>query len=235
MYPGMMNKLYFQSTAKEEYKIAIQEYIKKNIDSIKNPNYLYTTSIETIKEEYFDNKIKEIIINSFDNTNQESIQYQNPGLDYEKLKNEANKIAVVSNNNSFGIQNEYYTKFIEPSIQNGTFPFSIIIPSNLNQNQEYQDFLLLLELLQSYQIKPFFVIEDLHPDIFSKNRDEMTQLIVSIKSKLEEYEYEYFDMWSYEKKEYEIGTLTDMVHIGELGWLKINQKIIDYFMPQRRD
>lgn len=63
----------------------------------------------------------------------------------------------------------------------------------------------------------------------------MTQLIVSIKSKLEEYEYEYFDMWSYEKNKYEIGTLIDMVHMGELGWLKINQKIIDYFMPQKRD
>ena len=235
MYPGMMNKLYFQSTAKEEYKVVIQEYIKKNIDSIKNPNYLYTTSIETIKEEYFDNKIKEIIIDTFDNRSQETIDYKNPLLDYEKLKIEAQKIVAYSNNNSFGIQNEYYTKFIEPSIQNGTFPFSIMVPKNLSQNQEYQDFLLLLELLQSYQIKPFFVIEDLHPEIFSKNRDEMTQLIVTIKSKLEEYEYSYFDMWSYEKKEYEMGTLIDMVHMGELGWLKINQQIIDYFMPQQRD
>lgn len=235
MYPGMMNKLYFQSTAKEEYKVVIQEYIKKNIDSIKNPNYLYTTSIETIKEEYFDNKIKEIIIDTFDNRSQETIDYKNPLLDYEKLKIEAQKIVAYSNNNSFGIQNEYYTKFIEPSIQNGTFPFSIMVPKNLSQNQEYQDFLLLLELLQSYQIKPFFVIEDLHPEIFSKNRDEMTHLIVTIKSKLEEYEYSYFDMWSYEKKEYEMGTLIDMVHMGELGWLKINQQIIDYFMPQQRD
>lgn len=235
MYPGMMNKLYFQSTAKEEYKVVIQEYIKKNIDSIKNPNYLYTTSIETIKEEYFDNKIKEIIIDTFDNRSQETIDYKNPLLDYEKLKIEAQKIVAYSNNNSFGIQNEYYTKFIEPSIQNGTFPFSIMVPKNLSQNQEYQDFLLLLELLQSYQIKPFFVIEDLHPEIFSKNRDELTHLIVTIKSKLEEYEYSYFDMWSYEKKEYEMGTLIDMVHMGELGWLKINQQIIDYFMPQQRD
>ena len=39
-------------------------------------------------------------------------------------------------------------------------------------------------------------------------------------------------MWTYKKENYEMGTLTDIVHSGELGWVKINQKIIEHFMPK---
>jgi poly-D-alanine transfer protein DltD len=30
-----------------------------------------------------------------------------------------------------------------------------------------------------------------------------------------------------------LGSLTDIVHPGEVGWVKINQKIIEYFMPKK--
>ena len=96
------------------------------------------------------------------------------------------------------------------------------------QEQEYQDFLVLLELLKSYKIKPLFVMQDLHPYVFAKNRDEMTAIITAIKSKIQENNYGYLDMWSYKKEDYEIGTLIDIVHSGELGWVKINQKIADF-------
>ena len=33
-------------------------------------------------------------------------------------------------------------------------------------------------------------------------------------------------------KDYELGSLTDIVHPGEVGWVEINQKIIEYFMPK---
>ena len=39
-------------------------------------------------------------------------------------------------------------------------------------------------------------------------------------------------MRSYKKEDYEIGTLTDIVHSGELGWVKINQKIIEHFITK---
>lgn len=37
-------------------------------------------------------------------------------------------------------------------------------------------------------------------------------------------------MWTYKKEDYEMNSLTDIVHLDELGWIKVNQKIIDYFM-----
>ena len=28
--------------------------------------------------------------------------------------------------------------------------------------------------------------------------------------------------------------LTDLVHLGEVGWIKLNQKIIEHFMAEKR-
>ena len=234
MYPGMMNKLYFQSEIDDSYKILINNYVKKNITYIKNPNFIYEYSFNELEADYLNNSVKKFLIKSFDNrdVNPPIVTYKNSMLDYESLKVEANKIATPSTNNSFGISNEYFTKHIEPSIKIGSFPYSIIVPSELDKNQEYQDFLVLLELLKNYKIKPLFVMQDLHPYVFEKNRDEMTTIISTIKSKIEENNYGYLDMWTYKKENYEMGTLTDIVHSGELGWVKINQKIIEHFMPK---
>ena len=234
MYPGMMNKLYFQSEIDDSYKILINNYVKKNITYIKNPNFIYEYSFNELEEDYLNNEVKKFLIKSFDNrdVNPPIVTYKNSMLDYESLKVEANKIATPSTNNSFGISNEYFTKHIEPSIKIGSFPYSIIVPSELDKNQEYQDFLVLLELLKNYKIKPLFVMQDLHPYVFEKNRDEMTAIISTIKSKIEENNYGYLDMWTYKKENYEMGTLTDIVHSGELGWVKINQKIIEHFMSK---
>jgi D-alanine transfer protein len=76
-------------------------------------------------------------------------------------------------------------------------------------------------------------MQDLHPYIFSKNRDEADELMSLIKSKVLEHNFEYLDMWSYKKEDYEMGTLIDLVHAGELGWVKIDQKIIEYFIANK--
>ena len=158
MYPGMMNKLYFQSEIDDSYKILINNYVKNNISYIKNPNFIYEYSFNELEEDYLNNEIKKILIKSFDNRdiNPPIVTYKNPMLDYESLKIEANKIATPSTNNSYGISDEYFTKHIEPSIKIGSFPYSIIVPSELDKNQEYQDLLVLLELLKSYKIRQYF-------------------------------------------------------------------------------
>lgn len=231
MYPGMMNKLYFQSSVDDKFKILINEYVRKNFNFIKEPGYIYTHTFEEFKENYFDNQIKKFIINIYENRNRisQTVSYQKPKFDYESLKIEAKNVELPSNNNSFGINNDNYTKFIEPTINKEYFPFTIILPK-IEENQEYKDFLLLLELLQNYKIKPLFIMQDLNPYIFAKNREEMNILVSLIKSKVEEKGFEYFDMWSYKKEDYEFGVLTDSVHLGELGWVKVNQKIIEHFM-----
>lgn len=237
MYTGMMSKLYFQSTADKEFKLAVDSYIRKNIDLIKDPTYIYSQTYEQLRQSdtCLDRLTKKIIMNYIDykNTNIQKIDYIAPKLDWESLRVEAKNVALPSTNNNFGISNEYYSRYVEPSIQKGEFPFNIILSSELDTNQEYQDFLMLLKLLKNYKIKPLFVMQDLHPSIFVNNRESMNKLVSKIKSDVLEYGYDYYDMWSYDEKNFEVGSLVDMVHLGELGWLRVDQKIIEHFMSPK--
>lgn len=233
MYPGMMNKLYFQSEADDKYKISVSNYIKNNITYIKNPNFLYEYSYAVVKKNYLNDAIRKIIIQSFDNKDPdpELISYKKPILNYDNLKVEAaNNTAPVTNNN-YGINDEYFTKYIQPEIDKGNFPFGISVPE-LSENEEYHDLLVLLDFLKDYKIQPLFVMQDLNPYAFSNNREEMNKLMLLIKSKVEEHGYKYFDKWTYKKEDYRLGTQIDIVHPGELGWLEINQKIIEQFMTK---
>lgn len=232
MYSGMMNKLYFESETDNKYKYLISDYIKENVSLIKEPSFIYKYPLNVLEKDYLNNEIKKFIIQNFDykNIKVETLNYVKPKLDYDKLRIEAKNIEISSSNNSFGINNEYYSKYIEPEIAKNNFPFTVVIPPELDKNQEFQDFLVLLDFLDKYKIKPLFIMQDLNPYVFAGNREEANQLMAIIKSKVLEHNFEYMDMWTYKKEDYEMNSLTDIVHLDELGWIKVNQKIIDYFM-----
>ncbi|WP_419675508.1 D-alanyl-lipoteichoic acid biosynthesis protein DltD [Aliarcobacter butzleri] len=232
MYSGMMNKLYFESETDDKYRYLISDYIKENVSLIKEPSFIYKYPLNVLEKDYLNNEIKKFIIQNFDykNIKVETLNYVKPKLDYDKLRAEAKNIEIPSSNNNFGINNEYYSKFIEPEIAKNNFPFSIIIPPELDKNEEFQDFLVLLDFLDKYKIKPLFIMQDLNPYVFAGNREEANELMATIKSKVLEHNFEYMDMWTYKKEDFEMNSLTDIVHLDELGWIKVNQKIIDYFM-----
>ncbi|MFW3372597.1 D-alanyl-lipoteichoic acid biosynthesis protein DltD [Aliarcobacter butzleri] len=232
MYSGMMNKLYFESETDDKYKYLISDYIKENVSLIKDPSFIYKYPLNVLEKDYLNNEMKKFIIQNFDykNIKVETLNYVKPKLDYDKLRAEAKNIEISSSNNNFGINNEYYSKFIEPEIAKNNFPFSIVIPPELDKNEEFQDFLVLLDFLDKYKIKPLFIMQDLNPYVFAGNREEANELMATIKSKVLEHNFEYMDMWTYKKEDFEMNSLTDIVHLDELGWIKVNQKIIDYFM-----
>ncbi|MBF7065348.1 D-alanyl-lipoteichoic acid biosynthesis protein DltD [Aliarcobacter butzleri] len=232
MYSGMMNKLYFESETDDKYKYLISDYIKENVSLIKDPSFIYKYPLNVLEKDYLNNEMKKFIIQNFDykNIKVETLNYVKPKLDYDKLRVEAKNIEIPSSNNNFGVNNEYYSKFIEPEIAKNNFPFSIIIPPELDKNEEFQDFLVLLDFLDKYKIKPLFIMQDLNPYVFAGNREEANELMATIKSKVLEHNFEYMDMWTYKKEDFEMNSLTDIVHLDELGWIRVNQKIIDYFM-----
>lgn len=232
MYSGMMNKLYFESETDDKYRYLISDYIKENVSLIKEPSFIYKYPLNVLEKDYLNNEIKKFIIQNFDykNVKVEIPNYVKPKLDYDRLRVEAKNIEIPSSNNNFGINNEYYSKYIEPEIAKNNFPFSIIIPPELDKNEEFQDFLVLLDFLDNYKIKPLFIMQDLNPYVFAGNREEANELMATIKSKVLEHNFEYMDMWTYKKEDFEMNSLTDIVHLDELGWIKVNQKIIDYFM-----
>ena len=57
----------------------------------------------------------------------QDIKYFKQDLNFDDLKNEAKNIEISSSNNNLGINNEYYSKYVEPQIAKNSFPFEIVI------------------------------------------------------------------------------------------------------------
>ena len=167
--------------------------------------------------------------------NPKPVNYNDPNLDYDSLKVEAKKITIQSKTNDYGINDEYYERYIVKQIKKDNFPFGVIVSPDVNQNQEYNELLILLDYLKTYKIKPLFVMQDLHPYAFANNREDANKMINTIKTKIIEHNFDYLDMWTNKKEDYEIGTLTDIVHMGESGWVRINQSIIEHFIKNKEN
>lgn len=230
----MMYRLYFKSDIDNRFKSIIGDYIKDNMLKMNNPTSVYkyaseysSFGVHTIVYDELNKRVPLFLDSSHDSV--EVIKYRKPMLDFTALEKEALLIAKPSTNNEFGIYNEYYTKYIQPKIIKGDFPFKIgAIP--LEKNQEYKDFLNLVDVLSEYDIKPLFIMQDLNPLTHSKNRESINPTLQAIENVLNKHNYGYLDMWSYSKKNYKIGKLTDTMHTGELGWVEIDRKIITHFM-----
>ena len=231
MYVGMMDRLYFSSSINDNIKLQINNYVQKNLSLIKEPSYIYTDNLLEYQKDIINKFLKKSIINYLDSkyeTN-EKFEYKNINIDFEALKIEAKKYELPSTNNNFGINNDFYSRVIAPNINKDFFPFSIEMPKTLEENEEFSHFLILLETLKNYKIKPLFIMQDLHPYVYARNRGQMEDLIKIIEQKLRSYNYEFYNMWTYDKNNYELENLRDMVHLGETGWLKVNQRIIEHF------
>ena len=235
MNSSMMYQLYFKSNIDDYYKRLIGQYIHKNINKITDISFIYkyasnypNNSDMSKVDHYFIKKIVQII--SSQQSTAKKIIYTLPNLNYNALREEAKEVAELSDNNQFGITNKKYKKHVEPGIKKGNFPFKLAKPPIIGKNQEYKDFLNLLKLLKRYKIKPLFVMLDIHPYIYSKNRDSMKPILTAIKQEIINNDYGYMDMWTYDKSKYKIGKLLDPWHIGELGWVEVNKKIIEHFM-----
>lgn len=138
---------------------------------------------------------------------------------------ELNAFKIASSNNTAGVENEYYDTWIRgkalKKINN--------IP--LTANTEYQDFLMLMDLLRHYDVNAYFIIQGLNPYAFEAP-EKLDPTVDALEKEIVKRDYKYFNMFTSSKSAYVKGTLNDIMHTGEYGWLKIDSAIVHhYFKP----
>lgn len=92
------------------------------------------------------------------------------------------------------------------------------------ENQEFHDFKILLRMLHEYGARPTFVIQPLNPYIYndlSSFRDILNQLL----SECKKYSFKCLNLYETEKTRYTSGILNDGMHMGDVGWNRVNEFI----------
>ena len=137
------------------------------------------------------------------------------------------QFAKQSDNNSFGVENAYFNQHVRdlegkkhvdpPSIQNST---------------EFKDLCLLLSLVKHLGGKPLFIIQPLNP-LTHDDLHILQPTLNRITEELKKNGFEYYNMYDPEIPNYIKGTLADVMHMGNYGWLKADKKIMEYFFTNK--
>lgn len=152
------------------------------------------------------------------------LQFHEPNWD-SLYTQELNTFAIASSNNTSGVENEYYNTWVKGKALKKIKTF------NPETNTEYQDFLMLVKLLDHYDANAYFIIQALNPYAF-ESPEKLDPVVDALEKEIASHNYKCFNMFTSSKDNYVKGTLNDIMHTGDYGWLLIDRKIAHhYFKP----
>lgn len=138
---------------------------------------------------------------------------------------ELNAFKITSSNNTAGVENEYYNSWVRGK------KLKRVKDIPLKAHTEYRDFLMLMDLLHHYKVDAYFIIQGLNPYAF-ENLERLDPVVGALEKEIAQRNYKCFNMFTSSKTAYEKGTLNDIMHTGEYGWLRIDSAIAHhYFKP----
>ncbi|TXI84204.1 MAG: hypothetical protein E6Q37_08890 [Crocinitomicaceae bacterium] len=88
--------------------------------------------------------------------------------------------------------------------------------------REFQDFLLLVDVLKRYNCDASFVIQPLHPYHY-EGLDKLAPIVEDVTKVLQKNNFPYLNLFVTDPHKYEPGTLNDIMHLGDYGWMQINR------------
>lgn len=144
----------------------------------------------------------------------------------EEAQNALDEAARMSDNNDFGMLNDYYTTNIGSRLSRFQNRDKEL---DYNESQEYEDLRMLFEVCLQKGIQPLFIHVPLHgqwSDYTGFTAQLRQQYYENVRKIAEAYAVQMVDLTAYE---YEPYFLCDVMHLGWKGWLAVDQALIDYY------
>lgn len=146
-------------------------------------------------------------------------------VDWDALAQEAQSAEQrLMAGNRYAVRDDFFNKYLRTIPEGGKTAYQ---PQPLTGRDELRELTALMALLRQHNVNALFVMQPLHPMVFKDlNRFEPVQREVA--SLCQRYAMTCMDMYG---APFEVGMLRDVQHLGELGWLRVNQKIAETFRP----
>jgi len=140
--------------------------------------------------------------------------------DWDALRRLAQEreLAAMAHNPMY-VRDDYYTRYLKDRGRTEYFP------AGMDPKGEMQMLETLLRYLQSRHVHALIVMEPLNPYTFS-DASRARALGNEVAALCASTAMPYYDMT---QSDYIPGTLSDAMHVGELGWVLIDEKIERYY------
>lgn len=126
--------------------------------------------------------------------------------------------------NRYAVRDEFFNKYLRAIPEGGKTAYQ---PQPLTGRDELRELTALMALLRQHDVNALFVMQPLHPMVF-KDLARFEPIQRDVAALCQRYAMTCMDMYS---APFEVGMLRDVQHLGELGWLRVNQKIAQVFRP----
>ncbi|WMD20559.1 D-alanyl-lipoteichoic acid biosynthesis protein DltD [Achromobacter seleniivolatilans] len=146
-------------------------------------------------------------------------------VDWDELANQAQSAEQsLMTGNRYAVRDEFFNKYLRAIPEGGKTAY---LPQPLTGRDELRELTALMALLHQHHVQALFVMQPLHPMVF-KDLARFEPVQQQVAALCQRYAMQCMDMYS---APFEIGMLRDVQHLGELGWLRVNQRIAEVFRP----
>ncbi len=237
--PNFLSSIIHNNSIQDHYKLEIGKYINSHIGDIENPS----NELLYLKNRVWSSKLKTLeSINTKLYLNSSKVDYaaqvlETAPIKYQSYNWNATKTRLQrsfrdsTKSNSFFVKDAYYHNFLLD--ENKKYVKEVTSPIDCNSNRELIEFKLLVNFLKENKCDATFVIQPLNPfhyedlDNFSETFDVVTQELAKNK-------FEVLNLFTTETKVFEGGTLNDVMHFGDYGWMKVNEFMYNHYSKQKK-
>lgn len=229
--PNFMAKIIRDGSISLEYKYKIASYLEKNNESISNPNTSinYFLKLKKYKDFPYMDKFFYERLDEFPKIRYhlkpevKTAKPQIKHINWEDSKIRVQKKFLAgSKSNQLFVNDAYFFKNLKR--QDGTIRTGEYLSLPKEKSQELEDFKLLVKLLKQEQADVSFVIQPLNPYFYNQEAlKSFEPVLKKIKRVLDKEQIPYLNLFTIKKEEYKPGRLDDVMHLGDLGWLEVNQ------------
>ncbi|MGE8610951.1 MAG: D-alanyl-lipoteichoic acid biosynthesis protein DltD [Achromobacter veterisilvae] len=146
-------------------------------------------------------------------------------VDWDDLANQAQGAEqALMAGNRYAVRDDFFDKYLRTVPEGGKTAY---LPQPLTGRDELRELDALMALLRRHGVDALFVMQPLHPMVF-RDLDRFEPVQREVAAQCRRYAMRCMDMYG---APFEVGTLRDVQHLGELGWLRVNQKIAEVFRP----
>lgn len=146
-------------------------------------------------------------------------------LDDWKVAAQAEFVSRATNNNLW-VDDEYYSNYLIR--EDGSQITGEVGKVDLSGNEEWQDFKYLVSYLKENNTNASFILQPINP-CFYEDIEGYDALSDSISALLNSNQFPFLNMHVSDTANYEVGTLKDIMHLGDYGWLKIDEFLLETY------
>ncbi|MCB0482052.1 MAG: hypothetical protein KDC83_11510 [Flavobacteriales bacterium] len=246
-----LERIYTDNALSLDFKTPISDYIAKNFSSISSPNatlkswawsksgkplvaQAFFAPLELFARSEFNwsvhhnpnfNQImssQEDMSSTVENIDLDGQNFENEKWNLDSLKRDAQvRFQSQSNSNDWGISNDYFLRHV-----NGKQ--ATIRSVNISSNQEYEDLKLLVAFLKSEGSNCSFAMQPMNP-FYYKKLNTLSPTLDSIQTLVRLNGFSYVNLMEMDTAKYKKGMLNDVMHLGDLGWLSIDEFLLNTY------